>query len=70
MGKLDGQVAIVTGAGQGIGEALMRGAIELAREKGAEGISLTSNSWREAANRLYLRMGFKKRATNAYQIQF
>jgi len=56
--------------GQGIGEALMKGAIELAREKGAEGISLTSNSWREAANRLYLRMGFKKRATNAYQIQF
>ena len=55
--------------GQGIGEALMKRAIEIAREKGARNISLTSNPMREAANRLYLRMGFKKRETNAYQIK-
>ncbi len=55
--------------GQGIGEALMRRAIELAREKGAQNISLTSNPMREAANRLYLRVGFKKRETNAYQMK-
>lgn len=55
--------------GQGIGEALMLRAIELAREKGAQNISLTSNPMREAANRLYLRVGFKKRETNAYQIK-
>jgi ribosomal protein S18 acetylase RimI-like enzyme len=55
--------------GQGIGEALMQRAIELAREKGAKNISLTSNPMREAANRLYLRVGFKKRETNAYQIK-
>ena len=55
--------------GQGIGEALMQRAIELAREKGAQNISLTSNPMREAANRLYLRVGFKKRETNAYQIK-
>jgi ribosomal protein S18 acetylase RimI-like enzyme len=55
--------------GQGIGEALMNRAIELAREKGAQNISLTSNPMREAANRLYLRVGFKKRETNAYQIK-
>ena len=55
--------------GQGIGEALMQRAIELAREKGAKNISLTSNPLREAANRLYLRVGFKKRETNAYQIK-
>ena len=55
--------------GQGIGEALMKYAIDLAREKGAKNISLTSNPMREAANRLYLRMGFKKRETNAYQIK-
>jgi len=55
--------------GQGVGEALMKRAIEVAREKGASNISLTSNPMRESANRLYLRMGFKKRETNAYQIK-
>jgi len=56
--------------GQGIGEALLRRAIELAREKGARGISLTSNPKRSAANRLYLRVGFDKRDTNSYQYRF
>jgi ribosomal protein S18 acetylase RimI-like enzyme len=55
--------------GQGIGDALMKYAIDLAREKGAQNISLTSNPMREAANRLYLRVGFKKRETNAYQMK-
>jgi len=55
--------------GQGIGDALMKYAINLAREKGAQNISLTSNPMREAANRLYLRVGFKKRETNAYQMK-
>jgi ribosomal protein S18 acetylase RimI-like enzyme len=56
--------------GQGIGDTLMKYAINLAHEKGAQNISLTSNPMREAANRLYLRMGFKKRETNAYQYKF
>ncbi len=55
--------------GHGIGKALMLQAIEIAREKGANNISLTSNPRREAANRLYLRIGFKKRETNSYQFQ-
>lgn len=55
--------------GQGIGEALMKRAIEVAREKGANNISLTSNPMREAANKLYLRVGFAKRETNAYQMK-
>jgi len=55
--------------GQGIGEALMKRAIDVAREKGARNISLTSNPIREAANKLYLRVGFTKRDTNAYQIK-
>ena len=55
--------------GQGIGDALMKYAINLAREKGAQNISLTSNPMREAANRLYLRVGFKKRETNSYQMK-
>lgn len=51
---------------QGIGEALMRRAIAMARELGADGVSLTSNPRREAANRLYQSMGFELRKTNPY----
>lgn len=51
---------------QGIAEALMRYAIELARESGANGVALTSNPQREAANKLYQALGFQKRETNAY----
>ena len=51
---------------KGIGEALVRHALDLAREAGADGVSLTSNPKREAANRLYLSMGFQLRQTNPY----
>ena len=51
---------------RGIAEALMRRAIELAREAGAGGVSLTSNSRRAAANHLYQSIGLKLRETNAY----
>ena len=51
---------------QGIGEALVRYAINLAREAGADGVSLTSNPGREAANQLYRSMGFELRKTNPY----
>lgn len=51
---------------RGIGEALVRQAIELARAAGADGVSLTSNSQREAANQLYQAMGFQLRQTNPY----
>lgn len=51
---------------RGIGEALIRYAMELAREAGADGLSLTSNSRREAANHLYQSLGFELRKTNPY----
>ena len=59
----------ISARGQGIGEILMQRAIDLAREKGARNISLTSNPIRVAANKLYLKMGFKKRETNVYQMK-
>src|SRR5512142_2475837 len=43
--------------GQGAGEALTRRCLNIARAKGAGNVTLTSNPAREAANRLYLRMG-------------
>jgi ribosomal protein S18 acetylase RimI-like enzyme len=56
--------------GQGIGEALVTRCLELARGKGAPAVTLTSNPKREAANRLYQRMGFLRRETNAYVFKF
>jgi ribosomal protein S18 acetylase RimI-like enzyme len=55
--------------GQGIGEALTRAALNQARTLGAHSIELTSRPSREAANRLYQRLGFQKRSTNLYHLQ-
>ncbi|MGZ9235178.1 MAG: GNAT family N-acetyltransferase [Anaerolineales bacterium] len=51
---------------RGIGEALVRHALDLAHKAGADGVSLTSNPQREAANQLYQSMGFQLRQTNPY----
>ena len=45
--------------GQGVGEALNRAAVAEAAHRGAKNVSLTSRSSREAANRLYRRLGFQ-----------
>ncbi|MBV8984643.1 MAG: GNAT family N-acetyltransferase [Acidimicrobiia bacterium] len=55
--------------GQGIGEALNREALRLAGELGARTVDLTSRPSREAANRLYQRIGFKPRETNVYRYE-
>ena len=44
--------------GQGYGEALMRWAIEQARERGCGLMQLTTNTERDAARRFYERLGF------------
>ena len=56
--------------GKGIGEALVRHALNIAREADADGVALTSNPGREAANRLYQRVGFKPWKTNTYFYKF
>jgi ribosomal protein S18 acetylase RimI-like enzyme len=53
--------------GKGIGEALTRAALERAAELGAKTVDLTSRPSREAANRLYRRVGFELRQTNLYR---
>ncbi len=55
--------------GRGVGASLNQAAIDLAREVGATTIDLTSRPSREAANRLYQRLGFKERETNVYRYQ-
>ncbi len=44
--------------GQGVGEALNREALRLAKDRGAITVDLTSRPSREAANRMYQRLGF------------
>ncbi len=53
--------------GTGAGTALVRAAVEVATAKGARTVDLTSRPHREAANRLYQRLGFEQRTTNVYR---
>jgi ribosomal protein S18 acetylase RimI-like enzyme len=53
--------------GHGVGELLNRAALDEARSRGAKDVSLTSRPSREAANRLYQRIGFERRDTNVYR---
>ncbi len=53
--------------GAGAGEALVRSAVGRAEAVGARTVDLTSRPSREAANRLYLRVGFETRTTNVYR---
>ena len=51
---------------KGIGEQLMRFALQEAARKGVNKVELTSHPKRKAANRLYQKLGFKQRKTNVY----
>ncbi len=53
--------------GKGVGAALNTAALDMARELGAATVDLTSRPSREAANRLYQRLGFEARETNIYR---
>ena len=59
-----------TARGQGIGEALTKEALDLAEAAGARTVDLTSRPSREAAGRLYERVGFAERSTRIYRYTF
>lgn len=54
--------------GRGIGEALVREALALARREGVARVMLTSNATRRAAHRLYERMGFVRYETDCFRL--
>jgi len=54
--------------GRGVGEALVDECIEVARSRGAGIVELQTGRAREAANRLYARMGFERRDSNPYRM--
>ncbi len=56
--------------GQGVGEALSLEALRLAQAAGARTVDLTSRPAREAAGRLYQRIGFKERESRVYRFTF
>jgi ribosomal protein S18 acetylase RimI-like enzyme len=55
--------------GQGVGEALTQAMLDRARALGCVTVDLTSRPSREAANRLYQRVGFQPRDTNVYRYE-
>lgn len=67
--RIDDVVVQLASRGRGLGEALMREAMTIARAAGAKALHLTSHPRREAANRLYLRLGFEQRDTNAFSMK-
>ena len=53
--------------GGGVAAALVQAALDRSAEQGARTVDLTSRPDREAANRLYARLGFEVRQTNVYR---
>ncbi|MEU0657360.1 GNAT family N-acetyltransferase [Streptomyces albogriseolus] len=53
--------------GHGVGGALTEEALRLAEAAGARTVDLTSRPSREAANRLYERLGFEARESRVYR---
>ena len=51
---------------KGIAEALLKEAIDRAREAGAGNVSLSANAAREAAHQLYQKLGFTRRNSLFY----
>lgn len=54
--------------GRGYGAKLMKEVIEFAKKRGMAYIDLTSRPERVAANKLYQKMGWKRRETNVYRL--
>ena len=65
--RIEDVVVDETSRGQRVGEMLSEAALEKARRLGARSTDLTSRPSREAANRLYARMGFERRESNVYR---
>jgi len=67
--RLDEVVVDAEARGKGVGEAIVKACLDLARRKGAQVAELQSGRGpaREVANRLYRRLGFQLRDSNLYR---
>src|SRR5438309_979673 len=68
--RLDEVVVDASDRGKGVGEALVKAALDVGRERGAQIAELQSGRGpaREAAHRLYERIGFQLRDTDVFRI--
>ena len=68
--RLDEVVVDQSARGKGVGEALVKAALDVGRERGAQIAELQSGRGptREAAHRLYERIGFQVRDTDVFRI--
>ncbi len=66
--RIEDLVVDPSARGRGVGEALMEQAVRLARQAQADVVDLTSNPRRQAAHRLYLRLGFVHWETNVFRL--
>ena len=65
--RIEDVVVDTEARGKGVGATLTEHALSIARELGARTVDLTSRPAREAANRLYERMGFARRDSSVYR---
>lgn len=66
--RIDEVVVDQAARGKGVGEALVKACLDVARKRGAQVAELQSGRQRDVANRLYRRMGFQLRDSNLYRI--
>jgi len=69
VGYVDDVVIDESHRGKGLGTKLMEAIIQSARDRGVERVALTSRPSRGAANKLYLKLGFKMKQTNAFRLK-
>jgi GNAT superfamily N-acetyltransferase len=69
--RLDEVVVDASARGRGVGEALVRAALDIGRERGAQAAELQSGRGpkRAAAHRLYERLGFRIRDSDVMRIE-
>jgi ribosomal protein S18 acetylase RimI-like enzyme len=67
-GWIEDVVVDQSARGAGVGEQLTNAAIDEARLRGVRSLDLTSRPSREAANRMYVKLGFGLRETNLYRL--
>jgi ribosomal protein S18 acetylase RimI-like enzyme len=67
--RIEDVVVDESARGRGVGRALTEAAIRRATRHGARTIDLTSRPDRVAANRLYERLGFRRRESTVYRLQ-
>ena len=67
--RIEDVVVDESARGAGVGKALNLAAVERAAAEGAKSVDLTSSPVREAANEMYLSLGFRQRDTNVYRFE-